>query len=39
MIQYHVQATSITNLVSCALFVVVTSLKMPVCGAIVGSFI
>lgn len=39
MIQYHVQATSITNLVSCALFVVVTSLKMSVCGTIVGSFI
>lgn len=39
MIQYHVQATSITNLVSCALFVVVTSLERPVCGAIVGSFI
>lgn len=39
MIQYHVQATSITNPVSCALFVVVTSLKMPVCGTIVGSFI
>lgn len=39
MIQYHMQATSITNLVSCAVFVVVTSLKKPVCGTIVSSFI
>lgn len=39
MIQYHVQAISITHLVSCALFVVVTSLTRPVCGTIVGSFI
>lgn len=29
MIQYHVQATSITNLVSSARFVVLTSLEMP----------